>query len=411
MTKHTQAASPIRSSLAGAGDWLDGIVNTLHCGIWKPAMHARFARCFAIGALAMTAALPWTARAQDAITPQSVLDSMERVADWQLDHPSRHATTDWTQGVGDTGFMALAGISGSRKYRDAMLQMGEKNGWTLGPNRYHADDHIVGQTYAELYLQMRDPKMIAGMRAHFDDLLANPHEGTLQFTVPGNQDRWSWCDALFMAPPAWLRLWAATSDQRYFDFAVKNWWRTSDYLYDKEEHLYYRDSNYFDRREANGRKVFWSRGNGWVMGGLVRMLQYLPGGHRERARFEQQYREMAARILSLQQADGLWRASLLDPDSFPMQEASGSGLYTYALAWGVNQGMLERAAYAPAVRKGWSALARMVNADGRLTHVQPIGLAPKVFDSEATEVYGVGAFLLAGSEIYRMAVLERARTQ
>jgi rhamnogalacturonyl hydrolase YesR len=404
--RRTCHSKPLQSTDTAA---LRSIARALHPGTWSHALYPCVARGAAICALAATAAVPWAAHAQQSTSPQAVLHSMERVADWQLDHPSHHATTDWTQGVGDTGFMALAGISGHRKYRDAMQQMGEGNGWKLGPKRYHADDHIVGQTYAELYLQLREPKMIEGMRTQFDDLLAHPHEGTLEFTVPGNQDRWSWCDALFMAPPAWLRLWSATGDQRYFDFAVQNWWRTSDYLYDKDEHLYYRDSNYFDKREANGQKVFWSRGNGWVMGGLVRMLQFLPPGHPERARFEQQFKEMATRILSLQQADGLWRASLLDPASYPMQEASGSSLYTYALAWGVNQGMLERSAYSPAVHKAWQALVRMVDANGKLTHVQPIGLAPKVYDSEATEVYGVGAFLLAGSEIHRLAVMEQAK--
>ncbi|UGQ45923.1 glycoside hydrolase family 88 protein [Massilia endophytica] len=369
------------------------------------------ALCHGAPLFAQDALAPIAAQVSAAVAPKTVLSAMEKVADWQLANPSRHRPDDWTQAVGYTGMMALANISGDRKYRDAMVAMGEKNGWKLGPNHYHADDHIVGQTYAELYLQLREPKMIDAMRAHFDDILANPREGTLEFTVKGNQDRWSWCDALFMAPPAWLRLWAATGDQRYFDLAVNHWWRTSDYLYDKEEHLYYRDSNYFGRKEANGRKVFWSRGNGWVMGGLVRMLQYIPAGHPARARFEQQYREMSARILELQQEDGLWRASLLDPATYPMKESSGSGLYTYALAWGVNQGLLDRAQYEPAVRKAWSALVANVDADGKLTHVQPIGLAPKVFDSSLTEVYGVGAFLLAGSEMYRMAVLEKAKPQ
>ena len=48
------------------------------------------------------------------------------------------------------------------------------------------------------------------------------------------------------------------------------------YLYDKEEHLFYRDHRYFAKREANGKKVFWGRGNGWVLGGLVEILQALP---------------------------------------------------------------------------------------------------------------------------------------
>jgi unsaturated rhamnogalacturonyl hydrolase len=350
-------------------------------------------------------------QAAQELNAQAVLALMERVADWQLANPSKHRDTDWTQGVGDNGIMALAGISGERRFRDAMLAMGAKNSWNLGPNRYHADDHIVGQTYLELYLQLRDPKMIAPMRAQFDSIIANPHEGPLLFTVPGNQDRWSWCDALFMAPPAFARMTAATGDQRYLDLAIAHWWRTSDYLYDKEEHLYYRDSNYFDKREANGKKVYWSRGNGWVMGGLVRMLQYLPADHPARPRFEQQFKEMAAKLVTLQQDDGMWRASLLDPASYPMKETSGTGLYTYAFAWGVNQGLLDRARFGPAVRKAWDSLVVNVQADGKLTHVQPIGLAPRAFDDNATEVYGVGAFLLAGSEVYRMAVLAKATPQ
>lgn len=345
------------------------------------------------------------------ITPAAVLTAMERVADWQLANPSPHKPTDWTQGAGDTGIMALAGISGNRKYRDAMVSMGEVNQWKPGPRAYHADDHVVGQTYAELYLLLREAKMIAPLQARFDDILDNPHEGVLEFKTPGNQDRWSWCDALFMAPPAWIRLYAATGDKRYLDLAVNHWWRTSDYLYDKKEHLYYRDSTYFAKREANGKNVFWGRGNGWVMGGLVRMLQYLPSKHPSRPRFEQQFKDMAKVVLGCQQPDGLWRASLLDPASYPLKETSSSGFFTYALAWGVNQGLLDRASYGPAVRKAWSPLVACVQPDGKLTHVQPIGADPKSFEDTTTEVYGVGAFLLAGNEIYRLAVLGKTKPQ
>ncbi|MDP4899024.1 MAG: glycoside hydrolase family 88 protein [Akkermansiaceae bacterium] len=342
----------------------------------------------------------------DAIEPKAVLATMERVGDWQIDNPSHHRPTDWTQGAGYTGIMALAGISNDPKYRDAMLKMGEENGWKLGPREYHADDHAVGQTYAELYFQLREPKMIAPMRELFDKILANPREGTLEFKTPGNQDRWSWCDSLFMAPPAFLRLYVATGDERYMKLAVDHWWRTSDYLYDEDEHVYYRDSTYFEKRESNGAKVFWGRGNGWVIGGLVRMLQYLPSDHPSRPRFEKQFKDMCAKLLTCQQPDGLWRASLLDPTGYPLKETSSSAFNTYAFAWGVNQGLLERESYEPAVRKAWTALVSCVQNDGKLTHVQPIGADPQKFPDDATEVYGVGAFLLAGSEVYRMGGLE-----
>ena len=340
----------------------------------------------------------------DAFQPAAILGAMQRVADWQLEHPSRHHPTDWTQGAGYTGIMALAAISKDPKYRNAMVAMGEANEWKLGPRPYHADDHTVGQTYAELFLQLRDPKMIAPMKARFDAILAKPSQADLNFKSPRNQDRWSWCDSLFMAPPAWLRLHIATGDKRYLDFSINEWWHTSDFLYDEKAHLYFRDSNYFEKREANGQNVYWGRGNGWVMGGLVRMLQYLPKDHPARPRFEQQFKDMAAKLLTCQQDDGLWRASLLDPASYPLKETSGSGFFTYAFAWGVNEGMLDRQKFEPAIRKAWSALVSCVQTDGKLTHVQPIGEDPRKFPDDSTEIYGVGSFLLAGSEIHRMAV-------
>jgi rhamnogalacturonyl hydrolase YesR len=344
-------------------------------------------------------------------SPQAILNIMQRVADWQLAHPSAHKPTDWTQGAGYAGMMALAGISGDAKYRDAMLAMAETNQWKPGPRPYHADDQAVGQTYAELYLLYRDPKMLAPLRERFDAILSHPSDATnLDFSQPRGKasELWSWCDSLFMAPPAWARLTTATGDEKYLNFAVTNWWRTTDYLYDTNEHLFFRDSTYFNKREANGQKVFWSRGNGWVMGGLVRVLQFLPMNSPERPRFEKLFSEMAEKILTCQQPDGLWRASLLDPDSYPLKETSGSGFYTYALAWGVNQGLLDRAKFEPAVRKAWTALVACVDADGKLTHVQPIGADPKKFADDSTEVYGTGAFLLAGSEVYRMVVLSKS---
>ena len=251
------------------------------------------------------------------IKPLPVLAAMQRVADWQLAHPDTNdPPTSWLLGAENAGMMALAGISGDAKYREAMRSAGEANGWRLGPLFYDADDYCVGQAYTELYFLYRENRMIAPLRERFDAILAKPSDVPgLEFTKAESRDRknWSWCDSLFMGPPTWLRLYAATDDERYLDFAVTNWWRTTDYLYDKNEHLFFRDSTYFDKREANGKKVFWSRGNGWVMAGLVRVLQYLPMNHPDRPRFEQLFKDMAAKILTLQQPDGLWRVEPARP--------------------------------------------------------------------------------------------------
>ena len=165
------------------------------------------------------------------VSHKAVLNVMQRVANWQLANPSKHKATDWTQGAGDAGMMALAGISGDVKYRDAMLEKGATNDWKLGARKFHADDHAVGQTYCELYFLYREPKMIAPLQAKYDDILAHPTTVTnLQFNQPKGVagDNWSWCDALFMGPPTWVRLYTATGDEKYLNFAVTNWWRTTD---------------------------------------------------------------------------------------------------------------------------------------------------------------------------------------
>jgi unsaturated rhamnogalacturonyl hydrolase len=358
------------------------------------------------------AILAVTARAwgNPAPAPTEVLATMERVADWQLAHikpddKGGGKPTGWVNAVFYAGVMALARDSASPRFHDAMMKMAEENKWQPAARVYHADDHAVCQTYLDLYLQHHDPRMLAPTQERFDYILAHPKDNNLDFDRtknPDRLDRWSWCDALFMAPPAWARLWQATGNKAYLDFAVTKWWVTSDYLYDQEEHLYFRDSSLFAPREKNGRKIFWSRGNGWVMAGLVRMLELLPPDHPSRPRFEQQFRELAVKVVACQQADGFWRSSLLDPASYAMQETSGTGFYCHALAWGVNTGLLERARFEPAVLRAWTALISCVKADGKLTHVQPVGFTPVTFDPESTEPFGVGAFLLAGSEVRRL---------
>jgi unsaturated rhamnogalacturonyl hydrolase len=351
-------------------------------------------------ALALSTLVPAAATGK-----QEVLGLMERVADWQLANPSQWKPHQWHNAAFYTGVMALSRVSESPRFRAAMVQVGEGQKWQLGPRLYHADDHCIGQMYAELELTDHDATKIVLMRESFDLIIASPKDDNLDFDEkknPGRLDRWSWCDALFMSPPAFLRLAKATGEPKYADFAIAKWWVTSDYLYDKDEHLYYRDSSLFGRTEKNGRKIFWSRGNGWVLAGLARMLEYLPADHPARPRFEQQFRDMAAKIVTLQQPDGFWRSSLLDPASYPMQETSGTGFYCYAFAWGINHGLLDRAKFEPSVRRAWDAIAGCVKPDGKLTHVQPVGWTPVTFDAESTEPFGVGAFLLAGSEVLKL---------
>ncbi len=338
-----------------------------------------------------------------ALEPKAVLRVLTAVADWQLAHPSPHEPWDWTQATFYTGLTAFVPLSGDPKYLAALRAMGERNQWRPGPRPGHADDYAVIATYARLYQRDRDPRMIGPATALFDFLLTRPYDEGLAWGNAIEARELAWCDALFMGPPSLSAMAAATGNRRYLDLADRLWWKTTAFLYDPDEHLFFRDSRYFASREPNGRKVFWSRGNGWVLAGLVRLLDDMPADYPSRPRYVALLRDMAAAVAAVQAEDGYWRASLLDPASVPNPETSGTGLLTYALAWGVNRGILDRAAIEPAVRRGWTALSGAVHADGMLGWVQRIGDSPGATSADTTEVYGVGALLLAGSEVSRLA--------
>jgi rhamnogalacturonyl hydrolase YesR len=342
---------------------------------------------------------------------EKVREAMERVAHWQIDEKLAYKLADWTNGALYAGMVEWAKMANDSIYFDWLKDKGEKNHWAqmsrINPKlRYHADDYAVGQMYVEMYRAFGDKKMIKPLENYFNFILKNPSKRSLEFdwnaeTCP--TERWSWCDALFMGPTVWAKMANVLNRKDYLEFMDKEYRKTYKYLYDKKEHLFYRDSRYFSKKESNGRKVFWGRGNGWVIGGLPCILEELPKDFKGREFYETLFTEMASKIASLQDENGYWHASLLDPESYPNPETSASAFYTYALAWGINNGYLSKEKYLPVVTKGWQALLKAVYPDGRLGWVQPIGADPKNITKEMTEVYGVGAFLLAGKEIYKMS--------
>ena len=340
------------------------------------------------------------------VNKDSVLNIMNKVAKWQLrdwkEHGKRHPYFEWTMGACYAGYMDLAQVATYSIYLGDMQAIGDSLHWKTGPRKGMADDYCVAQMYSEMYLIYKKSEMIAQWKSQADSLAALPHAEPLEWKNNIANHEWAWCDALFMGPPAFAYLSTATGDSKYLDAAGKLWWKTTDYLFDKDESLYYRDSRFFTQKEANGKKVFWSRGNGWVMGGLVRMLDNMPENYPDRKRFEDLYKKMAAKIITLQNADGTWHAALLDPESYPVKEASGTGFYCYALAYGINHGLLPYKKYHESVEKAWKALTGCVQENGKLGYVQQIGEKPEKVTADDTEVYGVGSFLLAGSELYRM---------
>jgi rhamnogalacturonyl hydrolase YesR len=352
--------------------------------------------------------------------PEQVLALTERVADWQLAHLAPHTPKQpndqasprgWVYGALFDGLTALAATSPEPRFADAVIAHGKRERWALEARPFHADDYVIGRTWVWAYERTRDPAAIAPLKARFDAIIAAAPRNSLEFTdnpppfmESACQTRWCWADALFMGPPTFAALTRATGDPKYLAYADSEFWATADYLFDRRENLFARDSRFFTRRGPGGEKIFWSRGNGWVYAGIARMLELMPADYPSRPRYVALFRKMSARLVGLQKADGYWPVSLLGAPENTPPETSGTGFFTFGLAYGVRSGLLPEPVYRAAAMRGWQALERAVQPDGKLGWVQQIGFAPDAVHADDTQLYGVGAFLLAGSEMYRLAL-------
>ena len=216
-----------------------------------------------------------------------------------------------------------------------------------------------------------------------------------------------------MGPPVFVKFAGLTDNDIYLKASDKWYKECYDQLYDQEEHLWSRDLGYklspdgAGKKEENGKKIFWSRGNGWVFGGLAMLLNDMPKDDPNRGFYEKIFVDMAAKLKAIQPEDGGWRSSLLYPEGHSHSESSGTGFYVFGLAYGVRNGYLNAGEYLPAIKKGWKALLANQQPDGMIGYVQPIGASPSLqVNQDLWEVYGTGSFLCAGAEVMKLEIKE-----
>jgi len=350
-----------------------------------------------------------------------VVELIDNVIKWQneqTDHVEKYTLTNWQFSTHYIGMMKAFKTTKNKNYQDFLYQVGKNHNWETIADMYHADKIAIGQIYLDLFQQKGGEELIKNIKWVLDaNLLRNQPKPDVRYdNNPYKHEWWSWCDALFMAPPTFAKMYQITGELQYLDYAIDHWLITTDYLWDKEENLIYRDDRYFGKKTKSGKKIFWSRGNGWVFGGLVHMLEIIPKNHPKRKLLEEQFQNMANRLLELQEmtSDGLWRSNLLDPGIFAylnrkgdqfiqtteidIPENSGSAFFCYGFLWGINNGLLDRDLFEKPAIAAWEELTKHVNDEGRLGYVQPVGKDPKPYDENSWHEFGTGAFLLAASE-------------
>jgi unsaturated rhamnogalacturonyl hydrolase len=323
--------------------------------------------------------------------------------------PSKNKTWPshiWTRAVYYEGLMALYSIDKKKAYYDYAVDWSAKHNWSLrnGVTTRNGDNQACGQTYIDLYLADKKPERIKDIKASIDSMM-----------LTDKIDDWNWIDAIQMAMPVFTRLGYIYKDTNYFHrmyemYAFTKYKHGDNGLFNAAEGLWWRDKD-FDPpyKEPNGEDCYWSRGNGWVVAALVRVLSLLPKNEAHRGEYLADFKNMMNALAKVQRKDGYWNVSLHDSTNFGGKELTGTSLFTYGMAWGVNNGYLDRKKYLPLIIKAWNAMAKeSVHSNGFLGYVQGTGKEPKEsqpvgYDREPDfEDFGLGCFLLAGSEVYKL---------
>jgi len=384
-----------------------------------------FLKCVAI---LLMASFPVKAQVSNKASVKQVMD---KVFTYQLKNPWKTEDYNWIRGTFYTGIMAAYQATGDQRYLDQCNKWGNDYNWQLPivqPDSKNSGANLLtcGQTWIESYLVKKDKKKINPLLAHFKGRSnKNPLTNPLDWYYESG-DRY--VDALYVAAPVLAMMYNITGEEKYGTYLETFFWDVYGSLYDRDEDLFYRDirftpyfkgeveakwtlpesmqlkdarRSYAYQKTEDGKKVLWSRGNGWAFASLARIVKYLPKNYPGRSRYELLYKKMAKSIQKYQHESGFWYPNMVDPKDFPYKETSGTGFFVYGLAWGINNGLLDKNEYKLTVEKGWDALYNAVNAEGKVEWGQIVGGSPFVIKKEDSHEYVSGIFLLAASEIYK----------
>jgi len=361
-------------------------------------------------ALLFVLSSPATARGKQ--KPADILYIINKVnRSWQERHPAE-VRSFWDNAAYHTANMEVYGLTKEQRYLDYSLRWAEHNKWqgATGTDRskwkmtygegpdyvLFGDWQICFQTYADLY--RLDPQEYKIRRAR--------EVMEYEMSTPRN-DYWHWADGLYMVMPVMTKLYHITGNKQYLEKLYEYVLYSDSVMLDKETGLYYRDAKYVYPKHTttSGKKDFWARGDGWVLAGLAKVIKDLPENYEHRDFFIKKYQRLAEAVKGLQQPEGYWTRSMMDPAHAPGPETSGTAFFTYGLLWGVNNGYLKKSKYKKTIQKAWEYLTTTaLQSDGRVGYVQPIGekaIPGQVVDANSEANFGTGAFLLAACEYYR----------
>lgn len=215
----------------------------------------------------------------------------------------------------------------------------------------HVDVNVYGILPLEIFRQDGEKRFLEQGLSLADGQWANPDKNGLT-----GQTRF-WIDDLYMIGSLQVQAYRVSGKEKYLDRAARQFVAYLEKLQEPNGLFHHGENAPF----------FWGRGNGWAAAGMAELLSELPKNHAHYNQILASYQKMMHTLLRYQAADGMWR-QLIDHPEF-WKETSSTAMFGFAMATGVQKGLLDSKRYTEAYEKAWRALTAYVDKEGKLGEV------------------------------------------
>jgi len=289
---------------------------------------------------------------------------------------------------------------------------------------YNIDMIVAGRLLFNVYASTKEEKYLKAMQLLRKQLEEHPRTQSGGFWHKKIYPNQMWLDGLYMGEPFYAQYTATFENGKNLDDVAKQFEQIQLHATDPKTGLLYHawdESKQMPwaNKETGTSPNYWSRALGWYVMALVDALDYFPKDHPKQKELVEDLNKVAAALAKYQdKSTGLWyQVTDKGGEKGNYLEASGSSMFAYAFAKGVNKGYLP-AEYKKLANKAFDGLTKKlikVDADGGITLTQACavaGLGGNPYRDGSYEYYinerkkdndpkATGPFILAALELNR----------
>ncbi|NDP26879.1 MAG: glycoside hydrolase family 88 protein [Flavobacterium sp.] len=289
--------------------------------------------------------------------------------------------------------------------------------------KYNIDLVLPGRLLFNLYETTKEKRYLTAMQTLKKQLEGQPRTSEGGFWHKQLYTNQMWLDGLYMGEPFYAQYTITFENGKNLDDVAKQFEQIQLHATDPKTGLLYHGWDEkklmpWANKQTGVSPNFWSRSIGWYMMALVDVLDYFPKDHPKQKELVGYLNTIAASLAKFQDKSGMWyQVTDQGAKEGNYLESSGTSMFAYSYAKGVNKGYLP-AKYKKVANNAFDGLTKQlikIEADGTITLTQACavaGLGGNPYRDGSYEYYvnerkkdndpkATGPFILAALELNR----------